>query len=189
MANVNSNTPARPENEGHNLNLNAPATPMPPSAHSRMLSLHTLCEGPITAEMDFFTLATLCDETVSELIECKDATLFLALAGRLALMLESLAAALDRPVPEHLYDSLTTESLPSEVPFCIGSDAQMLSRYCQALNMALISRALVPETAKPLTGLLFDLVHHLGEFVRAPCFVRTGEGYEDWAGQPAGPLN
>lgn len=42
MANVNSNTPARPENEGHNLNLNAPATPMPPSAHSRMLSLHTL---------------------------------------------------------------------------------------------------------------------------------------------------
>ncbi len=50
MANVNSNTPARPENEGHNLNLNATATPMPPSAHSRILSLHTLCEGPITAK-------------------------------------------------------------------------------------------------------------------------------------------
>ncbi|EOU1295606.1 hypothetical protein ACNSWB_000958 [Cronobacter sakazakii] len=189
MANVNSNTPARPENEGHNLNLNAPATPVPPSAHSRMLSLHTLCEGPITAEMDFFTLATLCEETVSELIECKDATLFLALAGRLALMLESLAAALDRPVPAHLFASLTADTLPSEVPFCIGSDAQMLSRYCKALNMALISRAHPPEMAETLTGLLFDLVNHLVEFVRAPCFVRTEEGYEDWAGQHVMSLN
>nr|WP_283011194.1 hypothetical protein [Cronobacter turicensis]MDI7405134.1 hypothetical protein [Cronobacter turicensis] len=87
------------------------------------------------------------------------------------------------PPSAHLFASLTAVSLPSEVPFCIGSDAQMLSRYCKALNMALISRAHPPEMAETLTGLLFDLVNHLVEFVRAPCFVRTGEGYKDWAGQ------
>nr|WP_263656819.1 hypothetical protein [Cronobacter muytjensii] len=43
--------------------------------------------------------------------------------------------------------------------------------------------------AETLTGLLFDLVNHLVEFVRAPCFVRTGDGYEDWAGQHVMPLN
>nr|WP_242658656.1 hypothetical protein [Cronobacter turicensis] len=70
------------------------------------------------------------------------------------------------PPSAHLFASLTADTLPSEVPFCIGSDAQMLSRYCKALNMALISRAHPPEMAETLTGLLFDLVNHLVEFVR-----------------------
>jgi len=45
------------------------------------------------------------------------------------------------PPSAHLFASLTADTLPSEVPFCIGSDAQMLSRYCKALNMAFKSRA------------------------------------------------
>lgn len=132
--------------------------------------------------MDFFHLATLCEKLVSELLECRDDTLSLALAGRLC-ALDALSAALERPIPAHLYPSLTASELSPELPLYLGSEKLILAGYCRALNMALLSRALTPELAKPLTGLLFDLVCHLCDFIKDPCFVLTERGCEDCAGQ------
>lgn len=191
MATANSNTHARPEfdypfpklhprNTARLSAVSCPVQPMPD-----FLNETTLREGAITSEMDFFHLATLCEKLVSELLECRDDTLSLAFAGRFTCALDALSAALERPIPAHLYPSLTASELSPELPLCFGSEEPILAGYCRALNMALLSRALTPELAKPLTGLLFDLVCHLCDFIKEPCFVLTERGYEDCAGQLA----
>lgn len=86
----------------------------------------TFCEGVITSEMDFFNLTTLCERLVSELLECHDDTLSLALAGRLACALEALSAALERPIPEYLYPTLTAKEPSPELPLCLGSEEPIL---------------------------------------------------------------
>ncbi|MER0126767.1 hypothetical protein [Franconibacter daqui] len=195
MAIANSNTYARPEfdypfpklhprNTARLSAVSSPVQPMPD-----FLNETTLREGAITSEMDFFHLATLSEKLVSELLECHDDTLSLALAGRLACALDALSAALERPIPAHLYPSLTASELSPELPLCLGSEEPILAGYCRALNMALLSRALTPELAKPLTGLLFDLVCHLCDFIKEPCFVLTERGYEDCTGQLVHPAH
>lgn len=187
MANINSNTPARPEINRRFPNLYA-ASQTSTLPTPDFLDDAVLCEGAITSEMDFFNLATLCEKLVSELLECHDDTLSLALAGRLACALDALSAALERPIPDHLYPTLTASELSPELPLCLGSEEPILAGYCRALNMALLSRALTPELAKPLTGLLFDLVCHLCDFIKEPCFVLTERGYEDCSGQLIKPV-
>lgn len=189
MATANSNTHARPEFDypfpklhlRNTARLSAVSSSVQPIPD--FLNETTLREGAITSEMDFFHLATLCEKLVSELLECRDDTLSLAFAGRLACALDALSAALEQPIPAHLYPSLTASELSPELPLCLGSEEPILAGYCRALNMALLSRALTPELAKPLTGLLFDLVCHLCDFIKEPCFVLTERGYEDCAGQ------
>lgn len=195
MATANSNTHARPEfdypfpklHPRNTARLSAVSSPVPPMPD--FLNETTLREGAITSEMDFFHLATLSEKLVSELLECHDDSLFLALAGRLACALDALSAALERPIPAHLYPSLTASELSPELPLCLGSEEPNLAGYCRALNMALLSRALTPELAKPLTGLLFDLVCHLCDFIKEPCFVLTERGYEDCTGQLVHPAH
>ncbi len=195
MATANSNTHARPEfdypfpklHPRNTARLSAVSSPVPPMPD--FLNETTLREGAITSEMDFFHLATLSEKLVSELLECHDDSLSLAFAGRLACALDALSAALERPIPAHLYPSLTASELSPELPLCLGSEEPILAGYCRALNMALLSRALTPELAKPLTGLLFDLVCHLCDFIKEPCFVLTERGYEDCTGQLVHPAH
>ena len=153
----------------------------------RFLSESTLLEGAITAEMDFLSLATLCEALVDELIECQSATARLALAGRLACALERLDAALSRDIPPHRLAALTVAELPERLPEHLGSDTETLGQYCRALTAALITRALAPEIERTLAGLLFDLVNHLAEWVKTPCFVLTPQGYLNDEGQLVAP--
>lgn len=136
----------------------------------------------VTKEMDFIELAALSEMLVCELIECSNPVARLALLGKLSATLERLHAVLLAPVPAHRLEQLSATSLPKEEPFCIGSDALMLTNYCQHLVRVLLTGILPPVDQQGLTGLTFDLLHHLGEVLRTPSFTRTAEGYRDRGG-------
>lgn len=124
MANINSNTPACPEINRPFPNLYATSQAATLPAED-LLEIASLWKGA-RLRNGFFQPRHALRKLISELLECHDVTLSLALVGRLACALEALSAALDRTVPVHLYPSLTTDLSP-ELPWCIGSEEPILA--------------------------------------------------------------
>lgn len=128
---------------------------------------------PISGESDLLALAALSESLVDALIECEHGITRLALCGRLVCVLEGLKHALEMPIPPHCIDALTgTTQEVDASPFLLGAESQTLRGYCHGLALLLLSGALLPETEKMVTGLLFDLVNHLKDDLRRPCFIR-----------------
>ncbi|BDA53092.1 Uncharacterised protein [Raoultella ornithinolytica] len=78
-----------------------------------LTQIHPLLTVPFNAATDFTVLADYCESFAETLIESDDPTLRLALCGRLAACLSMLRPTLNDPIPPHLIESLTTDTLPA----------------------------------------------------------------------------
>lgn len=77
---------------------------------SDLLDLLTV---PFNATTDFTVLADYCARFAETLIETDDPALRLALCGRLHAALALLQPTLHDPIPPHLTESLTVDTLPA----------------------------------------------------------------------------
>ncbi|MBT1427021.1 hypothetical protein [Dickeya dianthicola] len=136
---------------------------------------HPLLTLPFSAATDFIVLAGHCENFAEILIESDDPALRLALCGRLAACLALLRPTLNQPVPRHLFESLTVDTLPAVSP-CFDPDSELLCDYCLVLAQLLTGRALSPETERMLTGLLSELVWYFAAELEAPRWIRTADG-------------
>lgn len=127
---------------------------------------------PFTATTDFTDLADCCDRLAITLIECDDTTQKLALLGRLGAALAILRPTLGEPIPPHLIERLTAETLP-EAPSFFEPDAEALCDYCQSLSQVLCQQSLLPEMEKTLKGLLCELVWMFAGELKAPRWARS----------------
>lgn len=130
---------------------------------------------PLSAATDFTTLADHCENFTETLIESDDPALRLAICGRLATCLALLRSTLNEPVPRHLLESLTVDTLPTVSP-CFDPDSELLCDYCFTLAQLLTERALSPEAERILTGLLAELVWYFAAELKAPRWIRTADG-------------
>lgn len=106
--------------------------------------IHPLLSVPFNAATDFTVLADHCDRFAVTLLENADPTLRLALCGRLAACLSLLRPTLNDPIPPHLIESLTVDTLPASYPrFEPGSE--LLCDYSLTLTQLLTGRALLPK--------------------------------------------
>lgn len=136
---------------------------------------HPLLTVPFSATTDFTLLADHCEQFVETLIESDDPALKMALCGRLNACLSVLEPTLLDPVPAHLVDSLTVNSLPVRTPR-FDPDCTQLCRYCLTLTHLLAEQGLSPETERQLSGLLYDLINYFTAEMKAPRWVRTADG-------------
>ncbi|MFE8153316.1 ash family protein [Brenneria goodwinii] len=136
---------------------------------------HPLLTVPFSAATDFTVLADHCENFAETLIESDDPALRLALGGRLAAGLALLRPTLNEPVPRHLLESLTVDTLPAVSP-CFDPDSELLCDYCLTLAQFLVGRALSPEAELMLTGLLAELVWYFTAELKAPRWIRTADG-------------
>ncbi|EAY2027463.1 hypothetical protein CIV07_10460, partial [Salmonella enterica] len=74
---------------------------------------HPLLSISFNAAMDFTVLAEHCKQFAETLIESDDPALRLALCGRLVACLSLPRPTLTDPIPPHLVESLTTDTLPA----------------------------------------------------------------------------
>jgi hypothetical protein len=132
--------------------------------HSADVDLLTL---PFNAATDFTDLADCCDRFAATLMECDDTTQKLALLGRLGACLALLHPTLDEPIPPHLFDRFTVETLPAPQTY-FEPDAEALCHYCQTLTQVLCQQSLLPETEKTLRGLLCELIWMFAADLKAP---------------------
>lgn len=72
-----------------------------------------LLSAPFNATTDFTVLADYCARFAETLIETDDPALRLALCGRLHAALALLQPTLHDPIPPHLIESLTVDTLPA----------------------------------------------------------------------------
>ncbi|EBM5747455.1 hypothetical protein K9931_001303 [Salmonella enterica subsp. enterica serovar Ajiobo] len=136
---------------------------------------HTLLTVPFSADTDFTLLADYCDRFAVSLIETDDPAQRLALCGRLAACLALLRPTLNDPVPPHLVDGLTVDTLPDTSPvFAPGFD--LVCEYSETLAQLLLSRALSPQAEQAMTGLLVELVWYFAAELKAPRWIRTTDG-------------
>ncbi|EBO4161238.1 hypothetical protein M6B09_003788 [Salmonella enterica] len=136
---------------------------------------HPLLSISFNAAMDFTVLAEHCKQFAETLIESDDPALRLALCGRLVACLSLLRPTLTDPIPPHLVESLTTDTLPaSSTHFDPGSE--LLCDYSLTLAQLLTGRALLPKMEQTLTGLLCELVWCFAAELKAPRWVRTIDG-------------
>lgn len=77
---------------------------------------HPLLSVPFNAATDFTVLADHCENFAETLIENDDPMLKMALCGRLNAALALLQPTLLEPVPLHLVESLTVDTLPANSP-------------------------------------------------------------------------
>lgn len=136
---------------------------------------HPLLSVPFSAATDFTVLADHCENFVETLIESEDPSLRLALSGWLTAGLALLRPTLNEPVPRHLLESLTVDTLPAVSP-CFDPDSELLCDYCLTLAQLLAGRALSPEAEQMLTGLLAELVWYFAAELKAPRWIRTADG-------------
>lgn len=136
---------------------------------------HPLLTVHFNADTDFTTLADHCDHFAETLIESDDPALRLALCERLTACLTLLRPTLNDPVPPHLSERLTVDTLPVNVPR-FEPDSVLLCDYCLALAQLLTGNTLSPEMAQTLGGLLADLVWYFADDMRAPRWIRTASG-------------
>ncbi len=68
-----------------------------------------------------------------------------------------LQPTLHDPIPPHLIESLTVDTLPA-TPEHFISEPDSLCEYCLALLQLLLERPAEPKTEQTLTGLLCELV-------------------------------
>lgn len=80
------------------------------------IQTHPLLAVPFNAATDFTVLAGHCETFAETLIESNDPTLKMALCGRLNACLTLLQPTLLDPVPPHLIESLTVDTLPANSP-------------------------------------------------------------------------
>lgn len=124
---------------------------------------------------DFTELAGYCENFAETLIENDDLTLKMALCGRLNACLTLLRPTLLEPVPPHLVESLTTDTLPATVPR-FEPECTELCDYCLALAQTLAGQGFSSETGKYLSWLLYDLINYFAAEMKAPRWLRTADG-------------
>ncbi|TKV13659.1 hypothetical protein FDX19_01945, partial [Citrobacter sp. wls619] len=78
-----------------------------------------------------------------------------------------LQPTLLEPVPPHLIESLTVDTLPASPPQ-FGPECTELCSYCLALTQTLAGQGFSSETEKFLSWLLFDLVSYFAAEMKAP---------------------
>nr|WP_318381477.1 hypothetical protein [uncultured Enterobacter sp.] len=140
-----------------------------------LVNAHPLLCVPFNADTDFTTLAKLCEELAIAQIECDDPELKLAFYARLAAVLKLIQADLFDPIPLHLRDSLTVNTLPDTFPR-FAPDADSLCRYCLTLTQLLHYDEIPEIMKKQLSSLLAELVEYFTAEMIAPRWIRTNEG-------------
>lgn len=136
---------------------------------------HLLLTVPFSSTTDFTVLASYCENFAEAMIECNDPVMKMALCGRLNTCLTLLQPTLLEPVPPHLVESLTVDTLPDRSS-SFGAECTEVCQYCLALTQTLSGQGFSSETEKYLSWLLFDLVHHFATEMKAPRWIRTAEG-------------
>ncbi|ENR8888095.1 TPA: ash family protein [Citrobacter koseri] len=96
------------------------------------IQTHSLLAVPFNAATDSTVLAGHCETFAETLIESNDPTLKMALCGRLNACLTLLQPTLLEPVPPHLVECLTVDTLPANFPQ-FGPECTELCNYCLAL--------------------------------------------------------
>ncbi|HHC4785178.1 TPA: hypothetical protein ACN6ZP_001131 [Escherichia albertii] len=134
-----------------------------------------LLSVPFNAATDFTVLADYCARFAETLIETDDPALRLALCGRLHAALALLQPTFNDPIPPHLIESLTVDTLPA-TPAHFDPEPDLLCEYSLALLRLLMERTLEPKTEQTLTGLLCELVWYLTEGLKVPRWLRTADG-------------
>ncbi|MCK6937140.1 hypothetical protein L8T01_13180 [Enterobacter roggenkampii] len=136
---------------------------------------HPLFTLALTHNTDFTELADNCERFIDALVECNESATKLALFGRLSVCLALLQSTLLEPVPEHLKENLTVESLPTRLPV-FEPEADQLGHYCQVLTQLLMSGALMADAERVMQDLLFELVTYYSDTLKMPRWLRTEEG-------------
>ncbi|MBA3112178.1 hypothetical protein CBX57_012445 [Salmonella enterica] len=136
---------------------------------------HPLLAVPFNAATDFTVLAGHCETFAETLIESKDIALKMALCGRINACLRLLQPTLLEPVPPHLVESLTVDTLPANSPQ-FGPECTELCNYCLALTQTLAGQGFSSETEKFLSWLLYDLINYFAAEMKAPRWLRTAGG-------------
>ena len=124
---------------------------------------HPLLAVPFNAATDFTVLADHCENFAETLIESNDPTLKMALCGRLNACLTLLQPTLLEPVPPHLIESLTVDTLPANSP-----------RF--SLTQMLAGQGFYSEMEKHLSCLLYELINYFAAEMKAPRWLRTADG-------------
>lgn len=139
------------------------------------IQTYPLLAVPFNAATDFTVLAGHCETFAETLIESNDPTLKMALCGRLNACLSLLQPTLLEPVPPHLVESLTVDTLPANSPH-FEPECTELCRYCLALTQILAGQGFYSEMEKHLSGLLYELISYFAAEMKAPRWLRTSEG-------------
>ncbi|EBR3471585.1 TPA: hypothetical protein G8N71_001121 [Salmonella enterica] len=139
---------------------------------------------PFNAATDFTVLADHCETFGETLIENDDPALKMALCGRLSAALTLLQPTLLEPVPPHLVESLTVDTLPANSPE-FGPECTELCRYCLALTQTLAEQGFSSEKEKQLSYLLYDLINYFAAEMKAPRWLRTVDGVKFIDGEAA----
>lgn len=163
MANHDSTTTANPQSPGFQ-----PVT---------QAEISALLKTPLGTSHDLFQVLDICEQYAEVLIENKDIVERMALCGRLYAGLEVLKVVLDKPLPEHLIETLTAEK--SEIKdddWALTAESDLLRDYCSALTLVLLNQQESAGQESTITGLLFELINLLNDSLRAPRFVRTPSG-------------
>ncbi|WP_159565910.1 hypothetical protein [Budvicia diplopodorum] len=126
---------------------------------------------------DFIEQAEYCERLVENLLDSHNPSERLALCGQLSSMLERLQPKLNEPIPPHLIERFTVDSIPTSVPV-FEPETELLCSYSLALSQLLAGRTFLPEMEETLNGLLFELVCYFSDELRMPRFVRTPTGVE-----------
>ncbi|HFK5647218.1 TPA: hypothetical protein ACG0A1_001299 [Enterobacter ludwigii] len=136
---------------------------------------HPLLTIPFNAATDFTVLAEHCKHFAETLTESNDPALKMALCGRLNACLTLLQPSLLDPIPDHMIDSLTVDTLPASLPR-FEPECTELCHYCLALTQILTTQGLLPETRNYLSCLLCDLIIYFSAEITAPRWIRTSDG-------------
>lgn len=136
---------------------------------------HPLLAISFNAATDFTVLADHCEKFAETLIENNDPALKMALCGRLNACLTLLQPTLLEPIPPHLVESLTVDTLPASFPR-FEPECTELCRYCLALTQTLEGQGFSSETEKQLNCLLYDLINYFAAEMKAPRWLRTASG-------------
>lgn len=94
---------------------------------------HPSLAVPFNATTDFTVLANHCEIFAETLIESNDTALKMALCGRINTCLMLLQPTLLEPVPPHLVESLTVDTLPATTPR-FDPECTELCHYCLAIT-------------------------------------------------------
>ena len=145
---------------------------------------HQLLAVPFNATTDFTVLASHCENFAETLIESKDIALKMALCGRLNACLTLLQPTLLEPVPPHLIESLTVDTLPANSPQ-FGPECTELCNYCLALTQTLAEQGFSSEKEKQLSYLLYDLINYFAAEMKAPRWLHAADGVKFIDGEAA----
>lgn len=136
------------------------------------IQFHPLFTFSFSTATDFTDLAEHSAHFGEMLIETDDPVQKMALCGRLHTSLMLLEAKLADPVPPHLIEQLTADTLPDDTsrPF---RDCNDLCSYCIALTQTLSGLGFTSKATFHLSWLLYELTRNLNTEIRAPRWLRT----------------